>query len=375
MASFPVTRAGAILAVSDFAASLAFYRDRLGLEVEAVYDDPPYATLVVRRRAHLARRAGPSGGGPARRRDGRPRRSLARRRSCSCSRSPTRCAVHALARGRGRRDSSRRPSARRGAAAASSASTRTATSSRSSSPHEGRRPAGAGDVGVDDGAGSGDPRARRRDRRRSRATAICGADLFPFHGLTPGFENGTVLGHEFAGSVVEVGAGRAARARRAARRQHEHDLGRHLPVTAAPGRVTQCQGRSLFGYSGVYPRLDGGQAELVRVPSRRPLPARARRRDLRRGRRLPRRHPADGLRRGRARRRRGGRHGRRRRLRAGRADGGALRGRRRRPRDRSRRHRRAARARRAARRARPSSRPPRAPIVAEPRPAGSAPTS
>ena len=45
MAGFPVTRAGAILAVSDFEASLAFYRDRLGLEVEAVYDDPPYATL------------------------------------------------------------------------------------------------------------------------------------------------------------------------------------------------------------------------------------------------------------------------------------------------------------------------------------------
>ena len=45
MASFPVTRAGAILAVSDFEASLAFYRDRIGLDVEAVYDEPPYATL------------------------------------------------------------------------------------------------------------------------------------------------------------------------------------------------------------------------------------------------------------------------------------------------------------------------------------------
>jgi lactoylglutathione lyase len=46
MADFAVTRAGAILAVSDFQRSLAFYRDRLGLVVEAVYDDPPYATLV-----------------------------------------------------------------------------------------------------------------------------------------------------------------------------------------------------------------------------------------------------------------------------------------------------------------------------------------
>ena len=47
MARLAPTRGGAILAVSDFAASLAFYRDRLGLEVEAAYDDPPYATLVA----------------------------------------------------------------------------------------------------------------------------------------------------------------------------------------------------------------------------------------------------------------------------------------------------------------------------------------
>ncbi len=40
-----VKRAGAILAVSDFERSLAFYRDRLGFELEAVYGDPPYATL------------------------------------------------------------------------------------------------------------------------------------------------------------------------------------------------------------------------------------------------------------------------------------------------------------------------------------------
>jgi catechol 2,3-dioxygenase-like lactoylglutathione lyase family enzyme len=46
MDGFRATRAGAILAVSDLEASLAFYRDRLGLEVEAVYDDPPYATLA-----------------------------------------------------------------------------------------------------------------------------------------------------------------------------------------------------------------------------------------------------------------------------------------------------------------------------------------
>lgn len=47
MAKVPVTRAGAILAVSDFDASLTFYRDRLGLELVATYDDPPYATFLA----------------------------------------------------------------------------------------------------------------------------------------------------------------------------------------------------------------------------------------------------------------------------------------------------------------------------------------
>jgi len=40
-------RAGAILAVSDVDRSLAFYRDLVGFDVEATYDDPPYATLVL----------------------------------------------------------------------------------------------------------------------------------------------------------------------------------------------------------------------------------------------------------------------------------------------------------------------------------------
>jgi catechol 2,3-dioxygenase-like lactoylglutathione lyase family enzyme len=46
MAGFAVARAGAILAVADVERSTAFYRDVLGFDVEAAYDDPPYATLV-----------------------------------------------------------------------------------------------------------------------------------------------------------------------------------------------------------------------------------------------------------------------------------------------------------------------------------------
>jgi len=98
-----------------------------------------------------------------------------------------------------------------------------------------------------------------------RAAAICGADLFPLHGMTPGFENGTILGHEFAGVVVDRGDAVTT-----------VEIGRRVTNTSMvadgtcpacrAGRSTQCTGRALFGYSGVYPRLDGGQAELVRVP-------------------------------------------------------------------------------------------------------------
>jgi catechol 2,3-dioxygenase-like lactoylglutathione lyase family enzyme len=40
-------RAGAILAVADVDKAVAFYRDAIGFEVEALYDDPPYATLTL----------------------------------------------------------------------------------------------------------------------------------------------------------------------------------------------------------------------------------------------------------------------------------------------------------------------------------------
>jgi catechol 2,3-dioxygenase-like lactoylglutathione lyase family enzyme len=46
MASFGTTRVGTILAVADVDRSVAFYAERLGFTVDALYDDPPYATLV-----------------------------------------------------------------------------------------------------------------------------------------------------------------------------------------------------------------------------------------------------------------------------------------------------------------------------------------
>jgi 2-desacetyl-2-hydroxyethyl bacteriochlorophyllide A dehydrogenase len=99
-----------------------------------------------------------------------------------------------------------------------------------------------------------------------RTAAICGADLFPYHGLTPGFEVGTILGHEFTGIVQEVGSA-VTTVEPGARVVNTSLVLDGTCAYCRRGLPTQCTGRALFGYSGVYPRLDGAQAELVRVPN------------------------------------------------------------------------------------------------------------
>ncbi len=123
---------------------------------------------------------------------------------------------------------------------------------------------GPGDVRVEDVA---DPvlLAATDAIVRVDASAICGADLGPLHGHVPGFEYGTIMGHEFAGEVVEVGAD-VSDIRPGDRVVNMSLVADGTCAACRAGRVTQCSGRALFGYSGVYPRLDGAQAELVRVP-------------------------------------------------------------------------------------------------------------
>lgn len=99
-----------------------------------------------------------------------------------------------------------------------------------------------------------------------RKTAICGADLFPYHGYTPGFESGTIPGHEWVGVVREVGAD-VQKLRPGQRVVNASMISDGTCPHCSAGRPMQCMSRALFGYSGVYERLDGGQAELVRAPN------------------------------------------------------------------------------------------------------------
>lgn len=101
---------------------------------------------------------------------------------------------------------------------------------------------------------------------RVSQASTCGTDLHAFRGSVPGFEPGTVLGHEFVGSVVEVGPG--VRRHRAGERVYSCDFTACGDCgSCRAGWHPQCRSRRLFGFSGVQPLLDGGMAEYVRVPA------------------------------------------------------------------------------------------------------------
>jgi threonine dehydrogenase-like Zn-dependent dehydrogenase len=113
------------------------------------------------------------------------------------------------------------------------------------------------------------------------STAICGSDLHLYNAFIPSLERGDILGHEFMGEVVEVGAGVT-----------NLKVGDRVvvPFPIACGACTACSeglfslcensnpnawmaeklwGHSpagLFGYSHMLGGYAGGQAEYARVP-------------------------------------------------------------------------------------------------------------
>ena len=106
------------------------------------------------------------------------------------------------------------------------------------------------------------------------ATAICGSDLHLYEVLAPYLARGDILGHEAMGTVVEVG--------RAVERVRPGDRV-VIPFNIACGRCWMCarglqsqcevtqvrehgKGAALFGYTALYGRVPGSQAEYVRVP-------------------------------------------------------------------------------------------------------------
>ncbi|QRN04656.1 alcohol dehydrogenase catalytic domain-containing protein [Legionella sp. MW5194] len=117
---------------------------------------------------------------------------------------------------------------------------------------------------------------------RITATAICGSDLHLYHGLMPTMEKGDILGHEFMGEIVDVGAACGKKLK----------IGDKVVVPAiiACGACHYCRAElfslcetsnpneklakaqlgqapaAVFGFSHLLGGYAGGQAEYVRVP-------------------------------------------------------------------------------------------------------------
>ncbi|NUS11141.1 MAG: alcohol dehydrogenase catalytic domain-containing protein [Streptomyces sp.] len=123
---------------------------------------------------------------------------------------------------------------------------------------------GPGDIVV-----SNLPEPRVEERRdavvRVTRSGICGTDLHPFRGELPDFAPGTVLGHEFAGVVVEAGPDAQVTVGERVFASDVVACGRC--ALCARGWHYQCPEATLFGYADVVGKpLSGGQAEYVRVP-------------------------------------------------------------------------------------------------------------
>lgn len=100
---------------------------------------------------------------------------------------------------------------------------------------------------------------------RVAVAGICGSDLHPYFGRERGLDRGTVMGHEFLGDVVEVGAGvRSLRPGDRVVAPFSTSCGACFYCRS--GLTARCASGQLFGWVQEGRGLHGAQAELVRVP-------------------------------------------------------------------------------------------------------------
>ena len=100
---------------------------------------------------------------------------------------------------------------------------------------------------------------------RIELAAICGSDLHVWHGRETGLDQGTVMGHEFVGEVVDVGRD-VKRFRRGERVVAPFTTSCGDCRFCRIGLTARCIRGELFGWVERGRGLHGGQAELVRVP-------------------------------------------------------------------------------------------------------------
>lgn len=98
-----------------------------------------------------------------------------------------------------------------------------------------------------------------------RVAAVCGSDLHIYRGAETGLDFGTVMGHEFLGTVVEAGPG-VARFRQGDLVVSPFSTSCGVCFYCRAGLPARCSAGQLFGWVEKGRGLHGAQAELVRVP-------------------------------------------------------------------------------------------------------------
>jgi threonine dehydrogenase-like Zn-dependent dehydrogenase len=98
-----------------------------------------------------------------------------------------------------------------------------------------------------------------------RKAAICGSDLHFYNGRVPGVFDGTVVGHEFVGTVAAVGSDVTKFA------EGDEVVGSfQIACGTCPGclagRYNHCADLGVLGYGIFVGDLAGSQAEYVRIP-------------------------------------------------------------------------------------------------------------
>ncbi|MGH3932368.1 MAG: zinc-dependent alcohol dehydrogenase [Pseudonocardiaceae bacterium] len=115
---------------------------------------------------------------------------------------------------------------------------------------------------------------------RITSTGICGSDLHLYEVMAPFLQEGDILGHEPMGVVEEVGSD-VTDIRAGQRVVIPFNISCGTCFMCGQGLHSQCEttqvrdqgmGAALFGYTKLYGKVPGGQAEYLRVPFGNTLP-------------------------------------------------------------------------------------------------------